>query len=452
MDKERKETNTVSYQNPFLVNIGFIHRNFALLWLGQAISQVGDFVFDTTLILWVTTRLANGQTWAPLAVSGIILASSVPTFLFSLPAGVFVDRWDKRRTMLWTDGLRALLILLLVIIASLNISVGAGNFFTFFQLGAIYAVVILVTTCTRFFNPARLALLGDIVEDVDRPKAVGLTEVTLNIAIVIGPPLAAVLFFSLGVYGALIANAASFVVSFLTILAIHTPQSASSVAPSRRGHVFGELKEGFSFFVHSQVLMAILISGCLVLLGGGAVNTLDYFFVTENLHAPASFYGLVGGIFGIGAVIGALLASRYAQRIGLARMLSYSTLLLGLLIVLFGRLTQLIPGLVVMFLIGLLNVATTIASRPLLLRYTPKELVGRVASVINLAFSLAGLLSATLAGYLVSFVLPQFHSVVLGMAFGPVDTVYTAAGFLIVIGGLYAMIVLRSVQKEKKDS
>jgi hypothetical protein len=57
----------------------FINRNFALLWGGQAVSVIGDYVFQTMLVLWITTVEARGQSWAPLAVSGVLLAGSIPT-------------------------------------------------------------------------------------------------------------------------------------------------------------------------------------------------------------------------------------------------------------------------------------------------------------------------------------------------------------------------------------
>ena len=79
-----------------------INRDFALLWSGRSISLIGDFAFDTTLILWIATILAKGQPWAPLAVSGVLLATSIPVFFIGPIAGVFVDRWNKRQTMLWT--------------------------------------------------------------------------------------------------------------------------------------------------------------------------------------------------------------------------------------------------------------------------------------------------------------------------------------------------------------
>jgi MFS family permease len=102
----------VTHKPGFLIN-----RNFALLWGGQAISNLGDFVFDTTLVLWIAAILARGQAWAPLAVSGVLLATSVPILVFRPFLGVFVDRWDKRKTMLLMDGLRALLIALLLLAA-----------------------------------------------------------------------------------------------------------------------------------------------------------------------------------------------------------------------------------------------------------------------------------------------------------------------------------------------
>src|SRR5581483_4173519 len=102
----------------------FINRNFALLWVGQIISMAGDNFFDTTLLLWVATQIGRGQSWTPLGVSAILLASSLPTVLIGPLAGVFVDRWDKRRTMLASDLIRAVLIFSLVPLGSLLIENG----------------------------------------------------------------------------------------------------------------------------------------------------------------------------------------------------------------------------------------------------------------------------------------------------------------------------------------
>src|SRR5262249_15984141 len=86
----------------------FINRNFGLLWLGQTISIMGDFAFSITLVVWIYTTLAKDQPWAPLAVTGVLVATTVPMVLVGPLAGVFVDRADKRGLMMVMSGIQAL--------------------------------------------------------------------------------------------------------------------------------------------------------------------------------------------------------------------------------------------------------------------------------------------------------------------------------------------------------
>jgi MFS family permease len=92
------------------------------------------------------------------------------------------------------------------------------------QLFIIYTIVFCVTLCTQFFQPARFSLISEIVDESQRTQASGLSQVTMNLAIIVGPTLAATLFFTLGVSWALILNALSFVASFSCILAVRTPE------------------------------------------------------------------------------------------------------------------------------------------------------------------------------------------------------------------------------------
>jgi MFS family permease len=186
----------------------FISRNFALLWGGQAVSVIGDYVFQTVLILWITTVEARGQSWAPLAVSGVLLASSVPTFLIGPIAGVFADRWDKRFLMMMMDILRAVFILLLLLVTGvvpLPFLV-RGQFSAIWQLGMLYGIVFLISVCDQFFNPANMAFISHIVEEPYRARASGLDQVTGNLAMVVGPALGALLFLSVGIAWALLVD------------------------------------------------------------------------------------------------------------------------------------------------------------------------------------------------------------------------------------------------------
>src|SRR5215467_5129682 len=168
-----------------------INRNFALLFFGQTLSVVGDFVFNTTLVLWIAVLLAKGQTWAPLAVSGVLLAAAVPVLVIGPLAGVFVDRWDKRATLLRVSIFQSLVVVALLALSGIVPLpfVAGGRLPLAWMLGAIYAAVFLINAGTQFVGPASLALVGDIVHEPDRPRASGLTQVVFALATIVGPPI-----------------------------------------------------------------------------------------------------------------------------------------------------------------------------------------------------------------------------------------------------------------------
>ena len=429
-----------------------IHRGFALLWTGQSISSTGDFVFDTTLVVWIALGLGRNQAWAPLAVSGVLFAAALPQAFVGVLAGVFVDRWDKRRTMLAMDAARTVIVLLaLPATGALTLPLplpflSGGTLPLAWRLGAIYATVFLVNALGRFFGPASGALLGDLVREAERTRASGLQQATVSLALVIGPALAPPLYVAFGPGWALLIDAASFAASFLCVRAIVAPPPARSVAPGERGHFLRELGTGLGFFARNRVLMTLAIGIVLVMLGGGALNALEVFFATQNLHASATVYGLLGAAQGAGAILGAILLSALARRIGAARMLWGGMLLLGALVVVYSRLTSAAPALALIFVLGITVVAINVAAGPLVLHVTPRALRGRVNAVFNPLAALTSMLSLALAGLLASSVLRGWHARLLGMTFGPIDTIILASGVLATLGGLYAMVMLRGVR------
>jgi MFS family permease len=461
-------TTTVRKKSHVLIN-----RNFTLLWIGQTISFTGDFVFDTVLVFWIATSVAKGQTWAPLAVSGVVCMAALPAFIIAPIAGVLVDSWDdKRKTMLFMHGIGIVLILLLFPLTGLVPLplLAPGPLPIWWKLTAIYTVALLIGTMAQFFNPAEVALLSDIVEEPERTRATGLHSLMLNLATLLGPTVGAVLYFALGVQSVLLLNMLSFAVAFLAILAIHIPyprgKAVGAVAcphppslphdaggdkppplrsgkTSQSGGFWHDLIEGLRFFKDSRILVTLIVSGVLLEFGVTMRNTLGVFFIVQNLHADASLYGLVGTAFGLGLIVGAATTSYIVQRIGRTRTYWFSTLALGALTIIYARLTNYTPALVLMFLQGLLNSSGEVIMITLVIQVASRDFVGRVLSVFTLVYGLVWLVSTLLAGYLVSDVLRSLHIVFVGMVFGPIDTIFTAVGLLTIIGGFYAMVTLR---------
>lgn len=449
MDSTTAVAPTKSGKPGFLIN-----RNFALLIGGQTVSLIGDMMLMTTLVIWIATRLAAHQSWAPIAVSGVLLAASAPTLLVGLFAGVFVDRADKRGMMLWTDALRAIIVVLLIGASGafpLPFLAG-GRVPLFWTLGLIYGVVVLVNAGEQFFRPSMMALIQHIVPTELQAQATGLGQVTLSFALILGPALAAPLYAAFGPEWALLIDSATFVVSYLTIFAIRAPRSASREHASgeRRGF-WRELLAGMRFYFSNRVLVTLLIAIVVAVTGASALNTLDVFFATQNLHATTAMYGFIGGVFGLGSILGAILFGMVAQRIGLARTLWTTMASFGVLVVVLSRITSYDVALGFFLVAGALNAGLNVAAGPMMMRETPSDMMGRVMSIFQPAMNLAILLATAAIGYLAGVTLRGFHAALLGETFGAVDTIWLGGGVLMALSGVVIMIGLRGVDRRYRS-
>lgn len=428
-----------------------INRDYTRLWYGQAISVVGDFVFSTTLVLWVATDLAQGQPWAPAAVSGVLLAIGAAVLFVGPLAGVFVDRWDNLRTMLSTEVVRGALVVFLTVMSLLpdgTLPVGAW-------LGVIYVVVFSLNAAGQFFGPARLAVIRDIVTgDADRARAAGIAQATAGTAAIIGPPLAAPLLFTIGLQWVLLFNAASYVVSYFAIRSVRLDRAAPPAETRQRAGLLSDFTAGLRVFAGSKFLVALLVIAVIGQCGMGALNTLNVFFLTDNLHASSQLYGYLGTALGAGGIVGALCAGRVVQWIGAKATTWVGLMVGGALVVVYSRQTGFVAGVVLLIVlivpITMLNTALT----PLLLASAPKEYLGRVLAVFYPITQLSAMLAALLAGWLASSALRDLSGSLAGVAFGRIDAIFTVAGLLVIVAGVYARLALpqRAAQPEPAPS
>ncbi|WP_030905773.1 MFS transporter [Streptomyces sp. NRRL F-5126] len=421
-----------------------INHDYRRLWAGQLVSQSGDFVFSTTLSLWIGTVLLKNTSYAPAGVSALVAVVAVGTLTVGPLAGVFVDRWDRRRTMLAADLARAALVAVLTVLAFLPV----GTVPETGLLVAAYSTVLLTTCAAQFFNPARFALIGDVVGSQDRARAAGIGQATQAIAGIAGPPLAAPLLFTIGVQWALLLNSLSFLASFAAIRAVRPPARPATAAAPGAGRGFAgfaaELTAGLRLVAASRTVTVLITTVVLVTVGADALNSLNVFFVSDNLHAASRWYGTLEMAMGFGLIAGALLATRLADRIGARRVFSLGLLLTGVGIVVYSRLGSLGLALITLTVVGLPLAAVNTALTPILLAEVPRSHLGRVIAVCNPCQQIGALVGVSLAGWLASGPLRDFHSSPAGLHLGRIDTIFTAAGLLVIAGGAYAAVALRS--------
>ncbi len=426
-----------------------INRNYALLWVALSTSRFGNIIFDISILLWVATTLARNAPWAAFAVGSLAFLPQLTSLVVATGAGVFVDRWNKRRTLLVMDGARTIVVLLLVLATGiLPLPFAAGSdAASLFQLFCLLFVVMLISVCNPFVNGAIIAFLYNILDEEDFSRAFGRTQFTSNMSAIIGPPLAAALFFTVGIQASIILDALTFGISFGCIFLIRatlsgeTAESEEEATPQKKDFL-QDLLTGLRFVAGNTVLVAIGIATVLTALGVGALTVLSIFFVTNNLHSSPAYYPFLDVGFGIGAMIGAILGPPLRQKFGLLKVFWAPTLVIGALVLIFARLTNIWVACALMGLIGMSQAVFLVALGPLAMKVTPRELIGRTNAFMGQLNMLATAISVTIAAYVIAAPFHNKHLPLVGIDLGPIDAIFTAAGILIITSGLCSMVTL----------
>ena len=204
------------------------NRDFRNLWLGQIVSQVGDYFAFLAMTVVVSGFSKNAQE-ITLAVTGLLISFTAPRLVFGLLAGVFVDRWNRRRTMLVSDILRAGFTLLMILA------------FTTRNLWLMYSLAFVMSSVGTLFNPAKGALIPKLVSEEQLLAANSLSQTSQMLAVLAGPALAGL---TLKVAGpgnewvAFIVDSTTYVVSAVTIWLIRT-REARDQGPGIRDQKLG---------------------------------------------------------------------------------------------------------------------------------------------------------------------------------------------------------------------
>ncbi|MPZ22231.1 MAG: MFS transporter [Dehalococcoidia bacterium] len=357
-------------------------RSFGLLWAGQAISQLGDAIFLTTLLLWVADL-----TDSPAAVGAVLAVEAIPILLVSPLAGVFVDRWRYKSTLIYSDLARAVLVALLIIVQSSDL------------LWLIFIDVFLISVVTRFFFPSLMAALPVVAGEGRLTRSISYVRATVNVAYIAGPLIAAPLFVYAGPEVALAVNALSFLASAVALAFCRLEQPRTQAA---RGlaHVRQELMSGVRLVRSSRLQSTALTVGFLVLLGAGTMNAVNIFFIEEALNEPRSYLGLVNGLGGLGFAIGALALIPLANRLTLWRLIGIGLLLMGAASLVYAQLSLIFPALVVYTMFGLGNGVADTANQSFILSRTPGLFRGRIISLHTMAANAAVVGGSAAAGFL----------------------------------------------------
>lgn len=392
------------------------NRNFRYLWTGQVVSDFGDSL--TNLALLITINQLTGST-AALATMLIVL--TIPQVTFGLVSGVYVDRWDRKRIMVVSDLLRGLLVLGFVLVRSAD------------MIWLLYVIGFLQASVGTMFNPARSALLPNLVDKPALLSANSISQTSRVVFNVLGTTAAGVL---IGVFSvtwpAFALDALTFFFSVLMVSRIAAPTFTPDPIAGKGslGAVFGQLGEGIRLIARNRLLSGTLVAAGVTMLGLGAVNVLIVPLILNEMQLPATWFGLVEFAQVSAMVLSSVVVVAWAARLKPSTIISVTLTLLGVLVAAIAPAGSIIYLVVILFGVGLLITPLQGAISTISQTAVENNMRGRVGAALNTLVSTASLLSMALAGICAQLV--------------GLRNVFVLGGAVVVLAGIASALVFRS--------
>lgn len=367
--------------------------DFLLFWGAQSISRVGSQVSGLALPL-AAIFVLHATTFQ---VAALNVVDMLPWVLFSLPAGVWVDRLRRRPLMIAADWGRA------VALGSIPVVYAFGGL----TLAQLYVVGFAAGTLTVAFDVSYQSYLPALVERDELGDANSKLEVSSSSAQVVGPGLAGVLVGAITAPYAIALDAASFVASALFMSAIRRVEELPETLAATRQRMRTEIAEGLRFVIGHPIMRPFLI----FVAWSNFFNTLLFsiflVFAVRDLHLHAATIGVMFSLGSVGTLVGALTATRAARRVGIGpAMISFAALSgFALLLIPLARGGYAIPFIVAaQFVLGLCAIGINVNGITLIQAITPDRMLGRtnasrrfvVWGVMPFGGLLGGLLGSTL--------------------------------------------------------
>ncbi|KNX37800.1 MFS transporter [Luteipulveratus halotolerans] len=409
------------------------------------VSRLGDFVFDVTVMLWIVTDLARGESWAPGAASGVLIAAALPVLLVGPIAGVYADRVDRQRLLIRSNTVQAVAIGSLLLIPLLGDRTSRAV-----DLAWIFAAIVVTNGAGQFFNQARNTMIASTIPDELRTSAYSRQGSANSLIAIAGPPLAAPLYFAVGAEAALAVNALSFLVSSFLLSRFEWDSAPARAAAEQT--FWASLRHGARAVAGNRLMAAVTFALTVVTFATGMINVLEVFFVTDVLHRRAELVGVLLMFFAIGTLCGTLTAPRLERRLGAPVIFASSFVLVGVGILAYSRTTSFPVAVAIFFLLAMPLGAANTVFMPMVMRSVPSELLGRTTVVLTVFPKVASLTSMAVTGWLVSTVMKDIDIDVAGTHLGPVDTVFVVSGLLMVATGVMVWRPLSASSPDSSDS
>ncbi len=318
---------------------------------------------DQTSRTWLIYQL----TGSPLQLGLISAARGVPLLLFGILAGVVADRYGRK----------AQLIIAQMVNAALNVALATLVLTGHVQVWQVYVTGFLSGTVQAFQQPARQALVNDLVGEKYLLNAISLNSAAVNLSRSLGPAICGLLISAFGVDISYYVQAVLYAGASLWTLQIVIPPHSRQTPVSSGQSFLSSANEGINYILHHRIILALMVLGLAPMLLGMPFMSLMPVFASGN----ATHQGLLLSGLGIGAVLGALTIASIGHRQGSGKLMIMGAAGFGLSLVLFSHSPSIFIAIVFTFLAGLSNSAYTSQDQTIIQMLAPAKLRGRILGV-----------------------------------------------------------------------
>ncbi len=373
------------------------HRNYRLFFCGQSLSLVGTWV-TRIATSWLVYRL----TGSALLLGVVGFCGQIPTLFLAPIAGVFVDRWDRRRVLVVTQVLSLVQSLALALL-TLGGVIGVTH---------ILLLQVLQGIINAFDTPARQAFVVAMVDDrADLPNAIALNSSMVNGSRIIGPSIGGVIIAAVGEGWCFMFDAISYIAVIGSLLAMRL---APILRPGPQASLRTQLASGLGYVWRFAPVRTSLLLLAVVSTMGMPYTVLMPVIASEVLHGGPNALGVLMGASGVGALGGALYLASRQSVFGLGRVIATAALVFAAGLIGFGFSRSMWLSLVLLTVVGAGFMVTMAATNTFLQTIVAEELRGRVMAFYTMAFLGTAPLGSLLAGALASRVGPSITIVVGG--------------------------------------
>jgi MFS family permease len=376
-------------------------RDFALVWTASLISATGDWVLLIGLPIYVYQL-----TGSTLATSAMFVAELVPQIVFGSVAGVFVDRWDRKRTMVVANLVLTFAILPLALVRNAD------------DVWIVYLVAFTESLVARFLRPAEGAMLPRLVQKDDLVAANALASFASNASRLVGPTLGGVI---AGIYGLTAVagfDSATFAIAALLVALVRTSgapepsetKDASRMAAGRFRAFWREWVDGLSLVARSRTIRVLFALAALSSLGEGMMSVLFVVWITRVIGGTALELGWFMTAQAVGGLVGGIFVANLTRGAPPRRVLGLASIAFGsldaLLFVSPLVRPEIVIGLVIIAVVGVTTVAFGAGFNAILQTSVEDAYRGRLLGAIFTTMALLRLASTVLAGFVGAVVNP----------------------------------------------